>query len=273
MKKFRQILAIAGIVLLLLLYGSTMVFALMDSPNSRNLFQLSIGMTILVPVVLYAFLLVAKHLENRNRKPEPASRIKNIVFDVGNVLVDFQWDAYLDSMNLAPDVRAAVKQATWPTPQWEERDRGLRTQEEDIRVFQKLAPGYEEEVRRIMEKENDSLHLFDYSRTWIQYLQSKSYRTYLLSNVSTHMLEGFREKMDFLSQMDGAVFSCEVHSLKPEPEIYQVLFDTYHLKPEECIFLDDRVQNVEAARKAGMEGIVFTDFKSAARKLEEYGIG
>lgn len=272
MKKLKQILAILGIVILLALYASTMVFALLQSPHSRQLFQLSIGMTILVPILLYAFLLVARHLESRNRKPEPQTRIRNIIFDVGNVLVDFQWDAYLDSLQLSPEAYDAVKKATHPTPWWEERDRGLSTPEESIREFQEHAPGFEAEVRMVMEQENRSLHVFDYAKTWIRYLQSRGYHTYLLSNVCPHMLEGFREQMDFLPEMDGAVYSCEVHLLKPEPEIYQALLDTYGLKPEECVFLDDRPQNIEAARKAGMEGIVFTGFKEAVRELEKYGI-
>lgn len=272
MKKLKQIIAISGVVLLLGMYGATLVFALMKSPNSQNLFQLSVGMTILVPVVLYAMLMVAKHLENKNYTPKPESKIKNIVFDVGNVLLSFEWDAYLDSLGFSPEVLKAMHKATFPSNEWNERDRGALSDEEYFQTFLKKAPEYEKELRLVIEKENDSLQVYDYSKTWIQYLQSKGYRTYLLSNISHHMLTGFYEKMDFISKMDGAVFSCEVNILKPEPGIYQALFDTYGLNPEECIFMDDRKENVEAAKKAGMEAFVFTDFKSAAKKLETYGI-
>lgn len=272
MKKMKQILAIGGIVLLVMLYGSTMIFALMKSPNSQNLFKLSIGCTILVPVILYAFLLVAKHLENRNYRPEPDSTIKNIIFDVGGVLLGFDWDGYLDSFGFSKEAREAMGRATYPSAPWNERDRGLLTEEEYFQKMLALAPEYEKELRQVIDGENASLQLFDYSQTWIQYLQHQGYRTYLLSNISEHMKKGFYEKMDFIPQMDGVIFSCDVKTIKPEPEIYQVLLDSYGLKPEECIFMDDRKENVEAAKRAGMESFVFTDFKSAAKKLASYGI-
>lgn len=272
MKKIKQILAISGVVLLLLLYASTLVFALMKSPNSLNLFKLSVGCTILVPVVLYAFLMVAKHLENRNRREVPKTQIKNVIFDVGNVLLSFEWEAYLDTFDFSPEIRSAMARATYPSPEWNERDRGTKTEEEYFQIFLKKAPEYEKELRQVLENENQSLHIFDYSKAWVDYLKSQGYRTYLLSNISPHMLEGFYRILDFIPKMDGAIFSCDVHQLKPEPQIYQTLLDTYGLNPQECVFMDDRMENVKAARAAGMEAFVFTDFKSAAKKLESYGI-
>ncbi|MGI6071099.1 MAG: HAD family hydrolase [Blautia sp.] len=272
MKKIKQILAIAGVVLLLLLYASTLVTALMKSPNSLNLFKLSVGCTILVPVLLYAFLMVAKHLEARNHKVEPETTIKNIIFDVGGVLLSFDWEEYLDSFHFPPQIRKAMGDAAFPSPEWNERDRGTKTDEEYFQTFLKHVPQYEKELHQVMENENQSLHIYDYSKTWVKYLQSKGYHTYLLSNISSHMLEGFYQILDFIPSMDGTIFSCEVHQVKPEPEIYQTLINTYGLDPRECLFMDDRAENVEAAKRAGMEAFVFTDFQSAAQKLESYGI-
>ncbi len=272
MKKLKQILALAGVVLLLGMYGSTLVFALSDSPRAGSLFGVSIGLTILVPVVFYAMLMVARMLEGRKRAMEPETKIKNIIFDVGNVLLSFEWDAYLESFGFPKETLAAVKRATYPNSDWEERDRGVLSPEEYFQLFLKRAPEYEAQLRQVIDREGDSLRLFDYSKTWIQYLQSKGYRVYLLSNISEHMLPSFYEKMDFLPGLDGAIFSCEVKMLKPEPEIYQALFTTYGLRPEECVFMDDRQENVDAAKAQGMGAFVFTDFPAAAKELEKYGI-
>ena len=57
--------------------------------------------------------------------------------------------------------------------------------------------------------------------------------------------------------------------IKPEAEIYQRLFNKFNLKPEECLFADDRAENIEGGRRVGMEGIVFTDARQYERELEE----
>ena len=60
--------------------------------------------------------------------------------------------------------------------------------------------------------------------------------------------------------------------MKPDPEIYRILLERFNLKPEECVFIDDFPKNIEAARKAGMNGIVFTDVKSAKEGLLKLGV-
>ena len=64
--------------------------------------------------------------------------------------------------------------------------------------------------------------------------------------------------------------SSEEKVIKPEPEIYQRLFTKFNLKPEECIFTDDRVENIEGGSRLGMDGIVFKDAKQYERELREY---
>ena len=67
--------------------------------------------------------------------------------------------------------------------------------------------------------------------------------------------------------MDGGVMSYEVKCLKPDPAIYQSLFEKYHLKPEECVFIDDNAANIDAAKKLGMKTILFQDYFQAQKQL------
>lgn len=67
MKKIQRILALLGVILLLAMYGSTMIFAISGNPDSTGWFKASIYCTIVVPVLLYAYALVYKHLKNRNQ--------------------------------------------------------------------------------------------------------------------------------------------------------------------------------------------------------------
>ena len=74
--------------------------------------------------------------------------------------------------------------------------------------------------------------------------------------------------LDFLPHMDGGVFSCYVQLIKPDPEIYRTLMDKYDLKAEECVFIDDREENVVAARELGMQAIRFENYAQARGELE-----
>ena len=80
---------------------------------------------------------------------------------------------------------------------------------------------------------------------------------------------GNRKLLDFLSEMDGGIFSYLVGAIKPEPEIYQILIDKYRLVPEECIFIDDREANLAAARKLGFQTILFDGYEQGRAKLNE----
>ena len=71
-----------------------------------------------------------------------------------------------------------------------------------------------------------------------------------------------------MREIDGKVISAMVGMIKPDAGIYQCLFDKYNLNPEECVFIDDRLENIEGGRKLGMEGIVFTDYETGKKKLE-----
>ena len=75
--------------------------------------------------------------------------------------------------------------------------------------------------------------------------------------------------MDFLQYMDGTVFSYQYQIIKPDVRIYEQLLKNYDLRAEECVFIDDKAENVEAAKAAGYQGIVFTDYETVKEQLEE----
>ena len=89
-----------------------------------------------------------------------------------------------------------------------------------------------------------------------------------LSNYSEFVMEAKPEVLDFLPLMDGGVFSCYVGIIKPDPAIYTGLFRKYDLIPEECVFIDDKPENVQAAKDLGMAGIVFSSYDQAKGDLD-----
>lgn len=198
--------------------------------------------------------------------------IKNVIFDVGKVLVE--WEPLVDMKKLGFDdaTAKAVAAATTDSPEWDESDRSVGTDEEILAMLIGNAPEYEKEIRTFWENISLPIYQYDYARAWIRELKSKGYGVYILSNYGRWTYQNTTEALSFLEDVDGAVFSYQVHQMKPEPEIYQTLLAKYGLKAEECVFLDDRQVNIDGAKAQGMEGIVFTSYEDAVERLKEYGV-
>lgn len=198
--------------------------------------------------------------------------IKNIILDVGKVLVE--WDPQYAFQKLGFDVKTSelVAKATVSSPDWNELDRSEKSDEELLAKFIANAPAYEKEIRMVWESVGLSIWQYDYARPWIVNMKRCGYRVYILSNYSRWTYENTREALSFLEDVDGALFSFQVRQVKPEPEIYQSLLKKYDLKAEECIFLDDRQDNIDAAEAQGIAGICFTGYEDALEQLCTYGV-
>lgn len=196
--------------------------------------------------------------------------IKNIVFDIGNVLVKFQPDQAMRELGIEEEKIPKMAQATYSNPIWGELDRGVIPEAEIIDKMVTVAPEYEEEIRLFFRDGKDKVvKTHSYAKAWIEELQHNGYKVYLLSNYPENYFELHRKsQLDFANIVDGMIISGMVKMVKPNADIYECLFDTYNLKPEECVFLDDRPENIEGGEKLGMRGIVFESYEDAKTKLE-----
>lgn len=268
--KWRQIGAWAVIVILLLACGMPMIFAFGNGENSQNYFKASLAVAIMVPVLFYAMWMVYRIL-NKNVKVAD-SQMQNIIFDVGQVLVNYDWETYLDGFGFPKEKREKIADAVFRSNVWNERDRSSKKESYYVEKMVKAAPEYESDIREVMRRSDETVTKTDYADTWVRYLKDKGYHVYILSNYATDTLERTKDKLTFLKYVDGAVFSCQVKQIKPEADIYRTLLNRYHLDPKTSVFLDDRKDNCEAARKMGIHAIQFTSFKQAAAELEKLGI-
>ena len=198
--------------------------------------------------------------------------IKNVIFDVGKVLVEWEPLVAMKKLGFDDATAKAVAAATTDSPEWDESDRSVGTDEEILAMLIGNAPEYEKEIRTFWENISLPIYQYDYARAWIRELKSKGYGVYILSNYGRWTYQNTTEALSCLEDVDGAVFSYQVHQMKPEPEIYQTLLTKYGLKAEECVFLDDRQVNIDGAKAQGMEGIVFTSYEEAVERLKEYGV-
>ena len=192
--------------------------------------------------------------------------IKNIVFDIGNVLVEFGWKPYFDKFNLTPEEFERLVNATVKSNVWNEMDRGAVSEEEILNAYIANDPGIEDIIRAIYADFHDMLKQYDYTKDWIKSLQAGGFKVYCLSNMSHKSVRENADALDFIPLTDGTILSCDYNIIKPEKAIYDLVFDKFNLIPSECVFIDDVKRNIDKAKELGMYGIVF---ESKAQVEEE----
>lgn len=193
---------------------------------------------------------------------------KNIVFDVGKVLVSFEPVAYLESLGYDKKTRDILTSAIFQHPLWVELDRGVLPFSEVMEGFLENAPGYEKEIKEVFEKLGQTIELMPYAVEWTEELKSQGFHLYIISNYGEYLFEQTKDKMKFLEYMDGVIFSYQCKKIKPNLEIYEELLKKYHLNADESVFIDDCLENVEAAENVGYHGIQFLDYEQAKVELE-----
>lgn len=198
--------------------------------------------------------------------------IKNVVFDVGKVLVDFDWQGFFESLNYSPEVYEKVADATVRSELWNEFDRSKMSDEEILEGFLLGAPDCEADLMRFWNNIGNSIKCYDYTASWIQNLQEKGYGVYLLSNYPRRLYSQSIDELSFVEYVDGAVFSFEVQATKPESEIYEALLEKYELDATECVFVDDNRANIIAANHLGMATIHFHTKSQAEEELKSLGV-
>ena len=181
--------------------------------------------------------------------------IKAVVFDIGNVLVDFGWKDFLKKNYPDPALREELAGVLFKSPEWQYCDAHDLTLEEEIRLFTEKAPHLEKEIRYILTHMADYFSVYPYTYTWIRTLKKWGYQVYYLSNYSRAALEQTKEILAFTQEMDGGLFSFQEQIAKPDPAYYELLCERYSLKPGELVFYDDLKENTLAACSVGIQGI------------------
>lgn len=199
--------------------------------------------------------------------------IKNIVLDVGRVLVAWEPLETMRKLGFSEEVVQILAEALFESGVWHETDRGVLTDEEFLALAITKAPAYETEIRIFWEHVGQAIWQLPYAKAWIHAIKEAGCRVYILSNYGSHTYEQTKETaLDFLSETDGAIFSYEVKQIKPDAAIYSSLLERFSLKPEECVFFDDLPANIEGAKRMGMHGFVFTGLETALEDLKTLGV-
>ena len=146
--------------------------------------------------------------------------IKAVIFDIGAVLVEFDWNGFLHRIYDA-QTADAVFAATWGTEAWHELDRDALPRETVLGMFTANAPEYAAEIRAALARTNECAKLFPYTPGWIRSLKAQGLSVYFLSNYYPYLVWKNPEVLRFIDDMDGGVFSWQEKITKPDPEIYR----------------------------------------------------
>ena len=194
--------------------------------------------------------------------------IKNIIFDIGNVLTDFRWKEFLEDKGFQGEMLERIAKASVLSPVWPELDRGVWSFDEVMAGFVKNAPELEKELRVAFDDMTDIVTIRDFTMDWIGELKKKGFSVYYLSNFSQKIERECQKALIFRDIMDGGILSWMDQLIKPDPAIYQLLLERYSLNAKECVFIDDTKVNVEAGEKLGIRGIVYHNLEQVKTELE-----
>ena len=195
--------------------------------------------------------------------------IKNVIFDIGNVLISFDWGEYIKELFDDEKTYLTVRDAIFGSDFWNELDRGVLSRSEMLEGFGKRAPGYEKEIEKAFDMVGRALSGRPYTIPLIGELHSRGLKVLYLSNYSRHVMAANPDVPEFTKHMDGGIFSCEVKLIKPDPLIYKAICDKYGLTPGECVFIDDNEANIKAADTFGMKTVHFKNYDQAYKELND----
>ena len=199
--------------------------------------------------------------------------IKNIIFDVGNVLFGYDPNHVLNALLPENKFHADYLKHFIDADIWQDLDRGTV---EESSLIDKLVnkipdPNLEDNLNIIVNNFIFHMHLFDESRSLFLSLK-KRYPIYILSNFQAVPFAKLREMHPFLYQADGTIVSAHHQLMKPEPEIYELILSRYQLNPNECVFIDDLKANIIAAEEAGINGIQFKSTDQVKESLKSLNV-
>jgi len=195
--------------------------------------------------------------------------IKNVVFDLGNVLLSFIPSEYFDKKSYPENIKTRILSDIFHSEEWQMLDRGEITTEEVIDIIALRSSLKRDEIAHVFNLRTDILYPLDNNIKLLPNLKKRGYRLYFLSNFPMDIFEEVASGYYFFKYFDGGVISAHAKSSKPDSLIYKILIEKYSLIPEECLFIDDLEKNVKASETLGMKGITTLGSLDISKEIEE----
>ncbi len=200
--------------------------------------------------------------------------IRQVVFDMGNVLIEWDPDKIIARLGVVGEDAKRLRREVFDCDEWVTMDRGTMSQDEGLaRILPRLPRALHDAAERCVRDwwKAELVHI-EGVEALIRELHALGYGLYILSN-ATSFLHDYLDRLPAHECFQGLVVSADEKLLKPQHEIYERFLERYRLDPAECFFIDDSPLNIDGARCAGIRGTVFfRDMARLRRDLNEAGI-
>lgn len=199
--------------------------------------------------------------------------IKNILFDMGNVLLHFDRSVFLNRLEISEEDKLLLLREVFLSVEWVQMDRGILWEETAEPLMCRRLPAHlHDAVHSLVSEWDEPMMPVEGMAELVQELKEKGYGIYLLSNASLRQHD-YWPKVPGWQFFDGKIISADEKIMKPHPDFYRIALERFDLKPEECFFIDDAPANIEGALFCGIPGAVFhKDVALLRRQLRSAGV-
>ena len=194
--------------------------------------------------------------------------IKNVVLDMGNVLLDYNPEFVMNEFCSSEEEKDIIRKELFNGPEWKMGDRGdIKDKDRFDMVKNRVPEKYHAALKNCADRWDVCMTPLKGAKEFCELIKASGLGIYVLSNASDLFYVYFPKFLP-LDFFDGVFVSSDYRMLKPDIEIYNKFLSRYGLSGSECIFIDDREDNVEGARKAGMNTFRFMgDYEEALRHV------
>lgn len=199
--------------------------------------------------------------------------IRNILFDMGNVLLRFDRQVFLNRLDVSEADKQLLLQEVFLSREWVEMDRGtLREETAEPIMCSRLPAHLHDAVHQLTSCWDQPILPMEGMEELVRELKEAGYGIYLLSNASVRQ-HAYWPRVPGSALFDGKLISADEGVMKPQPEIYRLCLERFCLKAEECFFIDDVPANIAGAMECGISGAVFHADADALREdLRKAGV-
>lgn len=199
--------------------------------------------------------------------------IKNILFDMGNVLIHFDRRVFLDRLDISEEDKQLLLREVFLSVEWVQMDRGTLSEETaEPLMCQRLPEHLHDAVHQLVSCWDEPMLPVAGMAELVQELKENGYGIYLLSNASVRQHE-YWPQIPGWQFFDGKIISADEKVMKPHPDYYLRAMEKFSLIPRECFFIDDVPANIEGALYCGIPGTVFhKDVTLLRRQLRAAGV-
>lgn len=201
---------------------------------------------------------------------EGKQMIKTLVFDIGNVLVNWYPLEYLKSLTDDSENAAELEKKIFGGPEWQKGDLGEFTREQTREALLRRYPQDREIICKALDGADDILTASEGNTLLLSELRDAGFELYYLSNTNPSAFEYMLAKHKFFDYFSGGIASYKVGLLKPDPKIFEAFLKKYGKIAEECIFIDDTRSNTDSAASCGFFTVTLGNIPALRGELMKF---